>query len=119
DRVLEQSVDILPLDEIERVATVSEQGRDRLACYLVALVFEPMNLDQVLLEPPEGAQMPQGIADLLALLADNLRLLARDVGRLLDAIQDAGIGHLLDQIEHVVEPADQVVNVLAVERRDE
>ena len=42
-----------------------------------------------------------------------------DRGRLADVIEDAGVGHLLDEVQDVVEAADEGVDVLAVERRDE
>ena len=53
------------------------------------------------------------------LLDDDRGLLDGDRGRRLDPVQDERVGGLLDEVEHVVEAADQRVDVLAVERRDE
>ena len=41
------------------------------------------------------------------------------VGRRVDLVEDAGVGDLLDEVEDVVEAADQLMDVLAIERRDE
>ena len=57
--------------------------------------------------------------ELLDLLDDDRRLLDGGRGRRLDPVQDERVGGLLDEVEDVVEPADQGVDVLAVERRDE
>ena len=46
-------------------------------------------------------------------------LLAGGRRRLVDPVQDAGVGDLLDEVDDVVEAADELVDVLAVERRDE
>ena len=55
----------------------------------------------------------------LALLDDDRRLLDGDRGRRLDPVEHERVTHLLDVVEDVVEPADQAVDVLAVERGDE
>ena len=39
--------------------------------------------------------------------------------RLVDPVQDAGVGDFLDQVDDVVQTADQPVDVLSVERSDE
>ncbi len=43
----------------------------------------------------------------------------RGLGRRVDLVEDAGIGDFLDEVEHVVEAADQLMDVLSIERRDE
>ena len=47
DRRLERLEDVLPADHDHRVDAVGEQRRDRLAADPVALVLEPVDLDQV------------------------------------------------------------------------
>jgi hypothetical protein len=119
DRRLEHGVDVLPLDHFDRVTAVGEQIGDRLARQLVALVLEPVDLDPVLLEALEAAQVRERLLELLALLDDDRRLLDRDRRGRLDAIQDEGVGALLDEVDHVVEGADERVDILAIEGRHE
>ena len=70
--------------------------------------------------------MPLSASSFAMRLAELQRLGGEDpgeapgiVGRRLDVVDDEGLGDLLDAVEHVVEARDQVVDVLAVERRDE
>src|SRR4051812_5490793 len=78
-----------------------------------------MDLDPVLLEALELTQVAERLVQLLALLDDDRRLLDRDRGWRLDPVEDEGVRALLDVVEDVVEAADEGVNVLAIERRDE
>src|SRR5205085_1627408 len=78
-----------------------------------------MDLDPVLVQSLEITKVLEGVADLDALLGDDLSLAPRDVRRLFDSIQDAGVCDLLDQIEDIVEAANELLDVLAVERSDE
>src|ERR687888_2054538 len=59
DRLLEQVVNLPPLDDLDRVRVAVEQTRDRRPPDLVALVLEPVDLDPVLLEVVESPQMAQ------------------------------------------------------------
>ena len=93
-----------------------KRSGDRLADELVALVLEAVDLDPVALEALEAAQVGERLVELLALLDDDRGLLDRDRGRRLDPVQDERVGDLLDEVEDVVETADQRVDVLAVER---
>src|SRR5437667_6926747 len=119
DRVLQQAVDILPLDEIDRIGRIVEEACDRRADDAVALVLEAMDLDPVFVEPLEALQVGEGVVEELDLLDDDRGLLDRRPGRGLDPIEDKRVGGLLDEIENVVQGADERVDVLAVERRDE
>ena len=98
-----QAVDVLPLDQLDRVAAAREQVGDGLARELVALVLEAVDLDPVPLEALEAAQVGERLLELLALLDDDRGLLDRDRRRRLDAVQDEGVGALLDEVEDVVE----------------
>ena len=64
---LEEVVDLLPLDDFDRVRVALEQPGDRAADELVALVLEAVDLDPVLLEPLEPAQVEERLVELLAL----------------------------------------------------
>ena len=85
----------------------------------VALVLEPVDLDPVLVQVLEALEMTERVVQELCLLDDDRRLLDGRRGRGVDAVQDERVGGLLDQVEHIVEAADQPVDVLAVERRHE
>src|SRR5207302_4419429 len=119
DGRLEERVDLLPLDDLECVAARREEVCDRLAGELVALVLEAVDLDPARLEVPEATQVEQRVVELLALLDDDRGLLDGDGGWGLDAIEDERVGHLLDEVEDVVEAADEGVDVLPIERRDD
>ena len=113
-------VDVLPLDDVDRVVAVLEELGHRLADDPVAFVLQPMDLDPVLLHALEVAQLGERGGDLLALADDDLGLLhARSAIGCVDPVEDAGVGDLLDQVDDVVQTVDQRVDVLAVERRDE
>src|SRR5262245_7458997 len=70
DRRLEEGVDVLPLEDLDRVAAREEVGR-RLPGKLIALVLEAMDLDPVPVEVLEAAEMGQRLVDLLALADDD------------------------------------------------
>src|SRR5437899_11248166 len=78
-----------------------------------------MDLDPVLLEVLEAAQVRQRLVQQLALADDDAGLMHRDRRRGVDPIEDERVGDLLDVVEDVVERADQAMDLLAVERRDE
>ena len=56
DRLLEHGEDVLPADHDHRVDAVGEEGSDRVAGDPVAVVLEPVDLDQVPVEVLEPAQ---------------------------------------------------------------
>ena len=63
--------------------------------------------------------MGQGLVDQLALVHHDAGLLDRRGSRRLDPVQHERVGDLLDQVEDIVEAADQRVDVLAIEGRNE
>jgi hypothetical protein len=78
-----------------------------------------VDLDPEFLEVLEAMKLVQRLGQLMALLDDDAGLLSGGGCRLGDAVQAERIADLLDEIEHVVEPGDEGVNILPVERRDE
>src|ERR1035437_255947 len=78
-----------------------------------------MDFDDERIQILETAQVAQSLVERLAGLNDQGGLLHRHLGRRLDAVEDEGVGYLFDQIEDVVQAADQGVDLLAVEGRDE
>src|SRR6266536_1940293 len=57
DRALEPQEEVPPADHDHRVDAVREQRRDGVAVDAVAVVLEPVDLDPVLLEALEAAQL--------------------------------------------------------------
>src|SRR6185503_14162790 len=119
DRGLEVPVDVLPLDDLDRVAAPGEEVGDRIAREQVALVLEAMDLDPVLLEALEPSQVCERFLELLALLDDDRGLLHGDRAGRLDPIEDERVRRLLDEVEDVIQGADEPVDVLAIEWRHE
>jgi len=119
DRRLEETVDLLPLHEVDRVLLLDEERGDRGPDDPVALVLEAMDLDPVAIEALEALEMGQGVMEQLDLLHDDRGLLDGGRGRRLDAVEDERVGRLLDEVDDVVEGTDQGIDVLAVERCDE
>ncbi len=115
---LEECVDILPPDDLDRIPAAAEEVGDRGARESIAFVLQPMNLDPVLFQPAKALQVAERLVDLHALLDDDGGHLNRDRRRLGDPVEHEHVGHLFDVIEDVVEARDQGMDVLAVERRD-
>ena len=72
DRALEPEEDVLPADHDHRVDAVREQRSDRVPVETVAVVLEPVDLDPVLLEVLEAAQVLERLGELLAGLDENV-----------------------------------------------
>src|SRR5919201_3009279 len=73
DGALEDGEDVLPADHNHRVDPVREQRRHRVAVQPVAIVLEPVNLDPVVVEVPEAAQVGERGGELLARVHEHVR----------------------------------------------
>ena len=71
DGILEDRIDVLPLDDMDRVASVSEERCNRAARDTVALVLEPVDLDPVRRYALESLELFECPDELLALLDDD------------------------------------------------
>src|SRR6266545_2670959 len=117
---LHRLVDLFPLDHLDGIALLLEQRRQTVAQEIVGTVLEPVDLHRVLVEAGvHRAQALDGPVHGVRLLHDHLGHGPRGRGRLLDAVHHEALGGGLDVVEHVVEPGGEVVDVLAVDRRDE
>src|SRR3972149_23117 len=65
-----------------------------------------------------GGRGRRPLGELFALRDDDRGLLDGDRRWGRDPVQDEGVGHLLDEVEDVVQAADQRMDFLAVEGRD-
>src|SRR6478609_5230956 len=117
--VLEAVDDGLDLDQVDRVGRVVEEGRHHLAVERIGLVLETVDLDPVALEVLHRAQARHGVGGHLGHAGEDLELLREALGDLTHAVQHDEVCGLLDVVHAVVEGRGEVVDVLAVERRDE
>src|SRR4051794_18743549 len=119
DGILEPLVDVLPADDHHRVDPALEQRGQGLAHHAVALVLQPVDLDREVVDVLERAQPWDCAAELAGGLVQDPRHLQRLLHRRLDAVEAHEVGHLLDEVDDVVERGGQRVDVLAVDRSDE
>src|SRR5215217_444992 len=119
DCVLETLEDVLPADHQHRVDPALEQRRQRLPDDSVAVVLEPVDLDREVVDVVEVAQARHGRRDLPRGLVQDARQLLRLLHRRLDPVQREEVGDLLDEVDDVVHPGGERVDVLAVDRGDE
>src|SRR5919204_1848823 len=119
DGALEDGEDVLPADHDHRVDPVREQRRDGVARQPVAVVFEPVDLDPVVIEVLEAAQVGERGGELLAGVHEHVRHGLRLLHRRLDLVQAHEVGGLLDEVDDVVELGGEPVDVFAVDWRDE
>src|SRR3990170_3996280 len=117
DAALEEGIDVLPLDDVDGLLLRGEEAGNGRPGDPVALVLEAVDLDPVALQALEAAQLGERLVDQLALLDDDTGLFDRLRGRPIDVVEDERVGRLLDEVEDVVEAADQAVDILAVEGR--
>ena len=117
---LHRLVQLLPLDHLDGVLGALEQGGELVAKQAVGFVLEPVHLDGVLVvEGRQRAQTADRAIRLLRRLHDDLGHRDGPVGWAVDLVDEEPISHLVDEVEHVVQPAGHRVDVLAVDRRDE
>ncbi len=63
DRLFEQGVDVLPLEDFDRLCPVVEQAGDGRAADPIALVLDPMDFDDKLVDILEAPEIAQGLFD--------------------------------------------------------
>src|SRR4051812_13920192 len=119
DGVLEPLEDVLPADHDHRVDAAVEERGDRVARDAIALVLEPVDLDGVVAQVLEVAQPRHRLGDLAAGLQQDVRQALGLLHRGLDPVEAQVVGHLVDEVDDVVELRREVEDVLAVDRRDE
>ena len=118
DRLLERLENVLPADDRQSVRRVLEESRDRLAHDSVALVLEPLDLDDVGLDPPQLLELGQGLCQMLGDLDEHPALLESGVEPRLDLVQAEEVRGLVHVVDDVIDHLRQVVDVLAVEGSD-
>src|SRR6266702_8699589 len=119
ERDLDERVNVLPLDDLDRVRLVREELGDGLAEDLVALVLEGVELDPVRVEILQALEVVHHQDHLRRGRHEGLGLPDRarpDRGHLVE-VDD--LRHVVGHVGHVVDLRGQAGDVLAVEGRDE
>src|SRR5258705_1785941 len=121
-RGLEHLDDVHPLDDVLRVFAVLEEARERDLLDPVCFVLQPVDFARPLAHDVDAFHVPQHrhhVADQCGRPDEALRQVLRRLDRLVDLEQHDPVHGGVDEIEDVVDAADELVDVLAVERRDE
>ena len=85
----------------------------------VGFLFEGVDRREVPLQLLEAVEFAEGRREFATLPVEDRRQPLRLAGRLVYPVDDERLGDRLDAIHDVVEPGDELVDVLAVERGDE
>src|SRR3954454_15259690 len=119
DRGLEALVDVLPAQHDHRIDAVVEQGGHGFPGHAVAVVLQPVDLDREGVDVGEGAQAGHRLLDLPRGLQEDVGQALGLLHRRLDLVQAEVVGHLLGQVDDVVQARGELDDVLALDRRDE
>jgi len=114
---LERLEDVLPADDDHGVDAGGEQRRHAVAVQPVALVLQPVDLDELGREVGSGAQAPQRLRHLLAGPDEHLGQRDGLLHRRLDPVQAERVAGLLGEVDDVVERPRQLVDVSRLEGR--
>ncbi len=117
DALFDPLEDVLPADHHHRVDPALEEGGEALAQQAVALVLEPLDLDQVgggLAQVAERAERGRHLA---AGGGERVGQGDRLIHRRVDAIQPEEVRGLLGVVDHVVQPGGEGEHVTALEGR--
>src|SRR5438105_775263 len=119
ERGLEKCVDVLPLDDLDRVRLVREQLGHRLSEDLIAFVLEGVELDPMLLEVLQAFQVSDHLDHLGRRGHQRLRLAYGGGPDRTDLVQLYELARVVRDIGHVVDLRGEPDDVLTVEWRDE
>src|SRR5262245_43682760 len=119
---LEQLVDRAQLDQLLHVGFLAKQPRHRGAHHPVGIGLQPVDFLAGLQYRLRVAQVREQANSCLHAVARHLadlRELLRLGGRAPDVVEHHGLGDVLDEIQDVIHPGNEQVDLVAVERRDE
>lgn len=117
--VLQETVQILQLDDLQRRALAAEELRDGAARDRVTDVLEPVDLDDVLITLLTGLEPAYSLLELRHRLREETPQLKRRFGNGRDPVQVGRVGDLLDVVEDVVQTGRELVDILAIEGGNE
>src|SRR5262245_32484437 len=117
--VFEEFVNLLPLDDVDRVRTLLEEPRHALPEDGISLVFEPIDFHADLqhvhriLQPTQSAH---SLLDLLNSLEEHRPELVRFRRHVLDVIHDDALAGGIDEIQDVIHAGDELMDLVTIER---
>src|SRR5207302_7452234 len=119
-RGLEESVDVLPLYEVDSGVMVRiEKLLQGLSGYSVAFILKPMYLLQDRHEVFRGAESLERNCQLRAGLCEALAETVRRVSYRTDGVEVDLVRRFFSQVDNLIERMSQVEDVLLVDRRHE
>src|ERR1700744_2670044 len=104
----------LPLDDLHGIFLFVEELRDQRAAQAIALVFAAIDLDRIFQRLFRRAQRVNAGRHLFGGADEHLHEIDRAFADRADAIQHKAARRGIDQIDHVVQPAAQFVNIFAI-----
>src|ERR1700748_2009437 len=107
----------LPLDDLDGIALFVEKLCNQRAAQAVALVFTAIDLDGDLQCLFGCVQRMDALRHFFGGADQHFHQLDGAFANRIDAIKHEAAGRSIDQIDHVVQPATQLVNVFAIKRR--
>src|SRR3989442_12024228 len=119
---LEVLVDLLQLDQLAGVGLVAEKLRHGRAQDLVRVGLQPVDLGADFHDSLGVAHVVEEIARRLHFFGGgdaDLRQALGLVGNPADVVEEDALRDVLHQVENVVHPGDELVDLVAVDRRDE
>src|SRR5215217_6559520 len=119
ERILEETVQVLQLDDLQRVWLALEELGDRVARRRVSDVLEPVNFDGVLAILLARSELAYRLLELRHRLRQEVGQLARRTGYGRHPVKVYRVGDLFDVVEDVVETGREGGDVLVVEGGDE
>jgi hypothetical protein len=119
DGVLEELVNFFQLDQRNGILLLVKKVGDSAAADQIGFVFQRVDLNAMLEDWALLFQCLQGLFGRSRTTVDNTRQLHHVAWDGVDFIRNQAVSAVFDAIEHIVEGAGDVVNILGVERRDE
>src|SRR4030095_4676529 len=117
--VFEEFVNLLPLNDVNRVRALFEKPRHTLPEDGIPLVFEPIDFHTDLqyvhriLQPTQSAH---GLLDLLDSLEEHRPELVRFRRHVLDVIHDDALDGGIDKIKDIIHAGDELMDLVTIER---
>src|SRR5712664_2519420 len=119
DGGLDDFEDLFPLDDLDGIFLFVEELRNERAAQAVAIVFVAVDFDAVFEGFLRGFQRANGHLDLSGGGNQDLNEIDGSAADAIDAIEHKTAGGGVDQVNHVVQTAAELVNVFTVKGRDE
>src|SRR5215207_4027271 len=116
---LERLVHLLPADHLDRIRRAGEQGTDGIVIDGVPFLLEPLDLGCLRADLGRRLDRRRRGGDVIGGAHDDMRHLLRRLAHFVDVKHDHAARRSVQTVDHVVQTRRELVDVLAVDRRDE